>query len=159
MRIVHNIEPIYDSKSEILILGSFPSIKSREAVMYYSHPQNRFWKILSKLFNEEIEDKREFLLRHKIALWDVIKSCEIEGSSDATIKNIKVNNIKLILKNANIKKIFVEGKKALSLYNKYILPKIKIEAYYLSSTSSAYASKSLEDLVKEYEIIKDTLEK
>ena len=83
MRVLHTLEPIYDENSRVLILGSFPSIKSREKMMYYSHPQNRFWKVMSILFNEKIVDKIDFLLRHNIALWDVIESCEIEGSSDS----------------------------------------------------------------------------
>ncbi len=157
MKQVHTIEPIFDENSKVLILGSFPSIASRNAMMYYSHPQNRFWKVMHILFNEEITDKKEFVLKHKIALWDVIDSCDINGSSDASIKNIKVNDLNLILNKAKICKIFVLGKKALELYNKYILPVINIEAVLLPSTSPANASKSLDDLVKEYKIILDYL--
>ena len=125
MRVLHTLEPIYDENSRVLILGSFPSIKSREKMMYYSHPQNRFWKVMSILFNEEIVDKIDFLLRHNIALWDVIESCEIEGSSDSSIKNIKVNDIKMIVDKTKVVNIFVLGRKAMMLYNKYIL-KMKI---------------------------------
>ena len=157
MRVLHTLEPIYDENSRVLILGSFPSIKSREKMMYYSHPQNRFWKVMSILFDEEIVDKRDFLLRHNIALWDVIESCEIEGSSDSSIKNIKVNDIKMIVDKTKVVNIFVLGKKAMSLYNKYICPNVNIEARLLSSSSPANASKSLNDLVSEYSVILECL--
>ena len=98
----HNIEPVYNQDSRILILGSFPSVKSREAKFFYHHPQNRFWKVLAALFQEEvpqtIEEKKTFLLRNHLALWDVIESCEIKGSSDASITNVKVNDLDLIVK-------------------------------------------------------------
>ena len=98
----HNIEPVYDQDSRILILGSFPSVKSREAKFFYHHPQNRFWKVLAALFQEEvpqtIEEKKTFLLRNHIALWDVIESCDIKGSSDSSITNVKVNDLDLIVK-------------------------------------------------------------
>ncbi len=153
MRKEHELEPIYNKDSKILILGSFPSVVSRKNLMYYSHPQNRFWKIISILFNEKINDKKEFILNHNIALWDVIESCEISGSSDSSIKNVKPNNIDLILKEANIKCIFTIGRKAYQLYNKYIYPQNNIKPILLSSTSPANAQKSLNDLVQEYKII------
>ncbi len=153
MREVHKLKPIYDKNSKALILGSFPSVVSREKNMYYSHPKNRFWMVLENLFNESIINKEEFLLKHNIALWDVCASCEIEASKDESIKNVKVNDIGKILKEANIKKIFVLGNKAYSLYQKYIYPKLKIDVIKLSSTSPANARKSLEDLTDEYEII------
>lgn len=153
MRVSHTLEPIYDEFSKILILGSMPSIKSRENMMYYSHPQNRFWKILSILFNEDIKDRREFVLRKHIALWDVIESCDINGSSDSSIKNVISNDISIILKKASIKEIFVLGKKAYELYMKYIYDVIKKRPILLSSTSPANASKTLEDLVNEYKIL------
>ena len=157
MRVEHTLEPIYDKNSKILLLGSMPSVKSRECMMYYSHPQNRFWKVLSIIFNEDIVDKKEFVLKHNIALWDTIESCDIEGSSDSSIRNIKPNNIKKILDNSNIKHIFVVGKKAYHLYSKYILNDISIEATCLSSTSPANAVKKLNDLVEEFRIILDFL--
>lgn len=157
MRQVHTIKPIYDENSKILILGSFPSVASRNAMMYYSHPQNRFWEVMSVLFDEEIYDKFDFLIKHNIALWDVVKSCQITGSSDASIKNIEVNDISLILRNADIRKIFVNGNKAYQLYNKYILPVVNIEAVLLPSTSSANASKGLDALVKDFSVILDFL--
>lgn len=157
MRQLHTLEPIYDDNSKVLILGSFPSVKSREKMMYYSHPQNRFWKVMSILFDEEIANKKEFVLKHNIALWDVIESCDIDGSSDSSIKNIKVNDIKKIVDNSKVLNIFVLGRKAYDLYNKYIYPNIKVEATMLSSTSPANAVKSLDDLVNEYRIILECL--
>lgn len=151
---IHNLEPIYDKDSKVLILGSFPSVKSREVASYYAHPQNRFWKILESLYNEEIIDKKAFLLKHHIALWDVIASCDIKGSSDTSIKNVKVNDINKIIKTSKIEKIFTTGKKAYNLYNKYLLEETKIEAIYLPSPSPANASMSLEELVNEYKKIK-----
>lgn len=157
MRQLHTLEPIYDDNSKVLILGSFPSVKSREKMMYYSHPQNRFWKVMSILFDEEIANKKEIVLKHNIALWDVIESCDIDGSSDSSIKNIKVNDIRKIVDNSKVLNIFVLGRKAYDLYNKYIFPNIKVEATMLSSTSPANAVKSLDDLVNEYRIILECL--
>jgi hypoxanthine-DNA glycosylase len=154
----HNIKPIYDYNSKILILGSFPSVKSREAAFYYQHPQNRFWKIISKLYNAElnsIEDKKNILLNNNIALWDVIKSCDIKGSSDSSINNIEVNNISEIIKNSRIKKVYTNGKKAYELYNKYCLCETHINAILLPSTSPANAVYTLEKLIDKWKIIKD----
>ncbi len=154
-RIIHPLKPIYNQNSQILILGSFPSQKSREVSFYYAHPQNRFWKVLEKVFDEKIINKEKFLLQHNIALWDVIKSCQIEGSSDASIKDIEVNDIEFLLKTSNIKKIYVNGKKAYDLYHKYLENNLKIKAIYLPSTSPANAQFSLEDLAKRYEVLKN----
>ncbi len=157
-RVIHNINPVFDKNSKILILGSFPSLKSREAGFYYSHKQNRFWKVMEKIFNENIENnidcKKIFLLKHNIALWDVIKSCDIEGSSDSSIKNICVNDINSILKSSSIKYVFTTGKKAYDLYKKYCFNNTKIDAIYLPSTSSSnIANYNLEDLISNYKII------
>ena len=153
----NTIEAYYNSDSEILILGSFPSVKSRELGFYYAHPQNRFWRVLSKVFKEDIENniesKKEFLKRNKIALFDVIASCKIMGSSDSSIKNVRPNDIGKLLKNSKIEKIYVNGKTAFNLYNKYIKDKIGIEAIYLPSTSPANATYSLEKLVSYYKIL------
>lgn len=157
MRQLHTLDPIFDENSKVLLLGSFPSIKSRENMMYYSHPQNRFWKVMSILFDEDIINKKDFILNHNLALWDVIESCDIDGSSDSSIKNIKVNDIKFIVDNSKVINIFVLGKKAMQLYNKYIFPTLKIDAILLSSTSPANASKSLNDLVNEFKVILDSL--
>lgn len=154
MRVTHEFGPFYDKKSKILILGSIPSPKSRELGFYYMHPQNRFWKVLSSVFDEEvpisIEDKKQLLKKHNIALWDVLKSCDIDGASDSSIKNPIPNDIEVILNNSKVEKIYTTGKTAYKFYNKYILSKIGIEAIYLSSTSPANAKMSLEELVEEY---------
>ncbi len=142
--IVHPINPIYDEKSQILILGSFPSVKSREEGFFYGHPQNRFWRVMAKICDEpvpeSIEDKTRLLLNNHIALWDVIHSCEITGSADSTIKNVVPNDIGIITEKAMIKRIFVNGRKAESLYKRYIEKKIGIKAVCLPSTSPANAS-------------------
>lgn len=149
----HTFGPVYDSQSRILILGSFPSVKSREINFYYGHRNNRFWKILGMLFNEEIEDKKSFLLKHHIALFDVIESCDIIGSSDASIQNVKPNDLSIILNNSKVEKIFLNGAKAYELYKKYDEDKYAIEAVKLPSTSPANAAYSLDDLYKEWKII------
>ena len=152
--IQHPIEPVFDKESKILILGSFPSVKSREEGFFYSHPQNRFWKVLAEIWKEpvpvSIDEKKSFLLRNHIAVWDVIKSCDIEGSSDSSIKNVVANDIGVILSKANIKQIYVNGKKAQQLYQKYIYPMLQKEAICLPSTSPANAAWSLERLVQEW---------
>lgn len=154
----HPIQPVYDENSKILILGSFPSVKSREQMFFYGHPQNRFWKVVSAVFErpvpETIEEKREFLLSSQIALWDVIYSCDIVGSSDSSIKNVVPNDLNIILSNANIKKIFVNGKTSEKYYNKYIRNKINIEAICLPSTSPANAVWTLDRLIKEWSKIR-----
>ena len=151
--VIHNIEPLYDSNSKILILGSFPSVKSREIQFFYGHKNNRFWPIMEKLFNvklNNIEDKKEFLHKNHIALWDVIGSCSIEGSDDGSIKDVKPNDISLITNNSPIEKIFVNGKKAYELFLKYNREKATL----LPSTSSANASYSFEKLLQYWSVIK-----
>ena len=154
----HPIEPVYNSSSKILILGSFPSVKSRESGFFYGHPQNRFWRVLSALLERETptatEEKKAFLLTCGIALWDVIASCEIEGSADSTIKSVTPNDLNIILSSADIKAIFVNGKTAEKYYNKYILNAIKREAITLPSTSAANAAFSLEKLTREWSKIR-----
>lgn len=148
--ILHPIDPIYNDRSKILILGSFPSVKSREEGFFYGHKQNRFWRVTAKICNCEvpltIDDKRKMLVDHNIALWDVIKSCEIEGSSDSSISNVTVNDIKSLIQNTNIKYIFTNGKKADDLYKKHLENEVKIKAICLPSTSPANASWSFEKL-------------
>lgn len=149
----HTIPPFYNPDSKVLILGSFPSVKSREEGFYYAHPQNRFWKVLASIFNEEITDKKAFLKKHQIALFDVCASCEIKGSSDASIKKVIPNDIKKLIKESKIKVILLNGKTATNLFKKMIKD-IKTPTISLPSTSPANATYSLDKLIKEYEIIK-----
>lgn len=149
----HTFGPVYDSESRILILGSFPSVKSREISFYYGHPQNRFWKLLSLLFNEEIKDKKTFLLKHHIALFDVIESCDIIGSSDTSIRNVKPNDLSLIINNSKIETVYLNGSKAYELYKKYCADKYDIDAIKLPSTSPANAAYSIEKLYNEWRMI------
>ena len=156
--IVHPIPPVFDENSEILILGSFPSVKSREAAFFYGHPQNRFWKVLASVYNEEIpetvQQKKEFLLRNHIAVWDVIGSCNIEGSSDASIRDVTVNDLNIILKQTDIKEIYVNGKTAFKYYQKYTKPLIGRSVICLPSTSPANAAWNLERLCEEWRCIR-----
>ena len=119
----HTIAPIYDENSKVLILGSFPSVKSREVQFYYGHPQNRFWRVISSVLGAKLpqsdDEKRELLLSRQIALWDVIASCDIEGSADATIRNVVPNDLSIILCKADIHRIYINGGKAFELYKKY----------------------------------------
>lgn len=155
--IIHPIPPVFDSNSKLLILGSFPSVKSREVQFFYGHPQNRFWKVTSAVFNapepHTVEEKRTFLLSHGIALWDVIASCDIEGSSDSSIKNVVPNDLTRILEHADIKTIFVNGKTAEKYYKKYIMDSIGRKAVCLPSTSPANAAWSAERLINEWKQI------
>ncbi len=148
--IIHPIHPIYNENSKTLILGTFPSVKSREEGFFYGHPQNRFWRVMAFICNckcpQSIEEKTAMLLDNHFALWDVIHSCEIEGSADSTIKNVIPNDIKALTEKTKINKIFVNGKKAESLYKKYIEKQIGIKAIVLPSTSPANASWSLDKL-------------
>ena len=133
--VIHPIKPLFDSDSKILILGSFPSVKSREEGFFYGHPHNRFWKLLSRMFEEStpssIEEKKAFILKHNLALWDVIQSCNITGSADSSITDVVPNDLSIILDNANIKKIYVNGRKAHDLYKKYLENVTGIKAIYL----------------------------
>lgn len=157
--IKHPIPPLYDKNSKILILGSFPSVKSRETAFFYGHPQNRFWTVLPMIFDDEIpktvERKKQFALKHNIALWDVISSCDIQGSADSTIKNVQPNDLSVILKNADIKMIFANGKTAEKFYNKYTKPLIKRDICVLPSTSPANAAWNVSKLVESWSIVKD----
>ena len=152
--IVHPFPPFYDADSEILILGSFPSVKSREQMFFYGHPQNRFWKVLAAVFSDEvpqtISDKKRFLSKNHIALWDVIGSCDIKGSSDASISNVIPNDLTEILTAADIRSIIVNGRTADKYYRKFIEPVIGREAVCLPSTSPANAAWSVERLFEEW---------
>ncbi len=163
MLVEHPLKPIYNSESKVLILGTMPSIKSRERNFYYAHPQNRFWKNLSKVFDEPIgetnEERINFLLTNHIALFDVLKSCDISSSSDSSIKNPIPNDLTPILKESKINTIFTTGKKAYTLYQKYCYPKTNIKAILLPSPSPANCPKGIEEkLYKEYSQIKDIID-
>lgn len=155
--IVHSFEPVYDKDSEILILGTLPSVKSRENNFYYGHKQNRFWKVLATLLKEPvpetIEEKKAMLLAHRIALWDVIQSCDIKGSSDSSIKNVQPTDIGMILEKTNVKQIYANGNKAGQLYKRYQFPVTGIEATVLPSTSPANAAWSLARLCEAWKTI------
>lgn len=160
--IVHPIPPLFDAQSRLLILGSFPSVKSREAGFFYGHPQNRFWRVTAAVFSEPvpqtIDEKRAFLLRCKIALWDVIAACDITGSSDSSIRNVVPNDLSVILNAAPIRQIYVNGGTAARFYDKYQCPITGKEAIRLPSTSPANAAWSLEKLCAAWQILRtDTL--
>ena len=157
--IKHPFPPLYDKDSKILVLGSFPSVKSREQLFFYGHPQNRFWKVTAAVFGDDgpksIEDKKAFLHKNHIALWDVIASCDIEGSAGSTIKNVVPNDLDAIIKNSKVKRIFVNGKTAEKYYNKYTKDKLGRAAVCLPSTSPANAAWSIERLVGAWRIINE----
>lgn len=153
----HTFEPIYNQDSRILILGTLPSVKSRENRFYYGHPQNRFWKVIAKITMEEvpvtIEGKKAMLLRNHIAIWDVIHRCRIAGSSDSSIQDVVANDFSGILETANIERIYANGGKAYELYQKYAYSRTGREIIKLPSTSPANAGYSLDRLCDEWEQI------
>ena len=155
--LVHPFPPLYNPQSRILILGSFPSVKSREMAFFYGHPQNRFWRVMAALFQEEfpqtVEERAAFLHRNHVACWDVIHSCKIVGSSDTSIREVTVNDIKEILRAAPIERIFVNGKTAQRMYERYTREQTGREAIYLPSTSPANAAWSLERLISAWKVI------
>ena len=158
MAIQHPFPALYNSESEILILGSFPSVKSREQGFFYGHPQNRFWRVTAAVFDcgvpQTIPEKRAFLLQNHIALWDVIASCEITGSSDSSIKNVQPNPLLPIIQNSRITRVFVNGGTAAKYYDKYQLPVTGMEAVKLPSTSPANAAWTLKKLIDAWSILK-----
>ncbi len=151
----HTIPPVFNEDSRVLILGSFPSVKSRETRFFYGHPQNRFWRVLSAIFECEcprtVEEKKKMLLDNRVAVWDVIKSCEITGSSDSSIKNVVQNDFTEIFATADIQRIFANGSAAYNLYKRYNKDR---EAVRLPSTSPANAAYSLDALIAEWSVIK-----
>ena len=159
--IMHPIPPVYDKNSEILILGSFPSVKSREGCFFYHHPQNRFWKILALVMEqpvpETIDEKKRFLIKNHIAVWDVIASCTIEGSSDSSIKNVVPNDLSEILSAAPVRQIFCNGGTSHQYYKKYQEKTTGRTAIRLPSTSPANAAWNLERLKSEWNAIRDYL--
>ena len=159
--LIHTIPPVYNESSKILILGSFPSVKSRESAFFYGHAQNRFWRVVSALLGRELpqtnDEKKRLLLESHIALWDVIKCCEIEGSSDASIKNAQPNDLTDILSRADIRAVFTNGSTAERLYRKYLQKQTGIIAVRLPSTSPANATWTLGRLIKSWSAILEYL--
>jgi hypoxanthine-DNA glycosylase len=156
--IQHPFPPLFGSDSDTLILGSFPSVKSREAMFFYGHPQNRFWRVVAALYGDPvpqtIEEKKALILSHRLALWDSIASCEITGSSDASIRNAVPTDLSAILANSNVTRIFCNGAQSYRIYCRYQLPRTGIEAVKLLSTSPANAACSLEKLIEAWRIIR-----
>lgn len=150
----HPFEPVYDENCTILILGTFPSVKSREANFYYAHPRNRFWKVIGAIIGvaipETVEEKKAILLKHHIALWDVVCSCDITGSIDSSIENVAPNDIARILHASKIGRIYANGNKAYELYQKYCYGSIGKEIVKLPSTSPANAAYPIEKLVSHW---------
>lgn len=157
----HDFEPVFDENSKVLILGTFPSVKSRENQFYYGHPQNRFWKVIAGLTENEvpqtIEEKKKLLLEHGIAIWDVIESCDIIGSSDSSIKNVVPADIERVVANSKIQNIYANGGTAKKLYEKYSQKKTGREIIGLPSTSPANAAYSLERLLECWQEVKKVL--
>lgn len=155
--IVHPIPPLYDGNSRILILGSFPSVKSREVAFFYGHPQNRFWKVVSGVLGcplpATVEEKAAMLHKHHIALWDTIASCRITGSSDSSIRDVVANDLTPILQEAKIRAVFCNGATSHNLYCRYLEPVTGIVAQKLPSTSPANATFSVERLMEQWRTI------
>lgn len=157
--IVHPIAPVFDAGSRILILGSFPSVRSREQGFYYGHPQNRFWPVLSAVLDaplpESVEEKRALLLSGHIALWDVIERCDIDGSADSTIRNARPNDLRLILATADIRRIYLNGGAAARYYGRYMERGGLPESLCLPSTSPANAAWTLRRLIEAWSVIRE----
>lgn len=153
----HPFGPLFNENSHVLILGSFPSVKSREQNFFYGHPQNRFWRVIAAVFDQpvpqNIEEKKQLILTNGLALWDSIASCEITGSSDASIRNARANDIDIILGNSSIERIYCNGRKSHELYCKYIEPQTGRKAICLPSTSPANAQWTLERLIDAWSVI------
>lgn len=160
--IIHSIEPVFDTESRVLILGTMPSPKSREVQFYYGHPQNRFWRILAAVLGEEVPqsvpEKKAMLLRHRIALWDVLAECEITGASDSSIRNPVANDLSVILDHAPVQAVFTTGATAWKLYTRLQKPHTGIEAVRLPSTSPANCAVKMEALTEAYKAILPWLE-
>lgn len=160
--IIHSIEPVFDTESRVLILGTMPSPKSREVQFYYGHPQNRFWRVLASVLGEEVPqsvpEKKAMLLRHRIALWDVLAECEITGASDSSIRNPVANDLSVILDHAPVQAVFTTGATAWKLYTRLQKPHTGIEAVRLPSTSPANCAVKMEALTEAYKAILPWLE-
>lgn len=171
----HPIPPVWNSESKVFILGTMPSPKSREAGFFYMHPQNRFWNVMAEVFGESfkysnnspdhtatIAERRNFLLRHNLAMWDVLESCEITGAADSSIKNAIPNDFTKILENSQIHHIICTGKTAYNLWQKNCAakyePRYNLTVHCLPSTSPANAQWSKERLVEEYFMLRNLTE-
>ena len=156
--VIHPLPPLFDANSRVLILGTMPSPKSRQNGFYYAHPQNRFWRVLAGVFSckvpQTVEQKKKLVLENRLALWDVIAECEITGSADTSIKNVKPNDIASIIENTAVNRIFVNGKTAEKYYIRYIEKTVGQKAICLPSTSPANAAWSLDRLINAWQIIK-----
>ena len=161
-RVAHPLRPVFDQRSRVLVLGTMPSPKSRETGFYYNHPQNRFWKVMAALFDEPLpasnDEKRALALRHGIALWDVLASCDIDGASDASIAQETPNDLRPLFAAAPISHVFCTGATAARLYRIYDEPVLGIAAVQLPSTSPANAAFSFERLVTAYDVVKQCVE-
>lgn len=159
-RILHPFPPLFDSESRTLILGSFPSVKSREAMFFYGHPQNRFWRLTALLCHEDtpqtIEEKSSLILRHHLALWDSIQSCTITGSSDSSVRDVVPNDLRVIFDNSKTERVFCNGALSHKMYMKYIYPQTGVAAVKLPSTSPANAAYSLERLAESWRVIMES---
>lgn len=158
----HTFDPCFDAQSQVLLLGSIPSPKSREMGFYYGHPQNRMWKVLAALMQEPVpmtvEQRKDFLYRHHIAMWDVLAGCKIAGADDASIREPQPNDMQRILQHAPIRAIYTTGGKAHTLYQKYVLPVTGRQDVPLPSTSPANCRYyHLENLIEAYRVIRDAL--
>jgi len=160
-RVTHELPPVYDEKSAVLVLGTMPSPASRARGFYYSHPQNRFWPVMAALFGEAEprlpEEKAAFVLRHRIALWDTLSACEIEGAGDSTIRNPEPNDLSLIFDTAQIRAVFTTGSAAHRFYQKFHAGKYPAPEFCLPSTSPANARTPLSDLIEIYRKMTDYL--
>ena len=160
-RIIHPIPPLFDAQCRVLILGSFPSLKSREAMFFYGHPQNRFWPMLAALFGEPVpttvEEKKQLALSRHIAMWDSIHACTIVGSSDSSVRDVVPNDLSVILDGSRVERIFCNGALSHRMYMKYIFPSTGIEAIRLPSTSPANAAYSMDRLIEEWGAVKEVL--
>ena len=157
-RVVHGFAPVWDARSRVLVLGTLPSVKSREEQFYYGHPRNRFWRLLALLFDapapQSVEEKKALLLENGVALWDVVHACEIRRSADGSIRNAVPNDIRPILRGADIRAVYANGAKAKELYDRLILPVTGREAIRLPSTSPANAACSLEELAEAWRVLR-----
>lgn len=160
--LAHTIAPVFDKHSRVLVLGTFPSPKSREVGFFYGHPQNRMWRVLAAVTGEEqvpqsVEERTAFLLRNRIAMWDVLARCTIEGASDASIRDAVPNNIQCILDVAPVQQVFTTGVKATALYERYLQPTCGLAPLRLPSTSAANAAWSLPRLIEAYRVLGEYL--